>query len=81
MDNTYGDLLIFLEIVLFYLQLDQNSMLVYIFWLGIVFYIIVHWIFTSIATHGHMLVEKKLYLAGKVGKGMKLYFPYPLIHG
>ena len=30
-DNTYGELMIFLEIVLFYLQVDQNSMLVYIF--------------------------------------------------
>jgi hypothetical protein len=29
-DNTYDELMIFLEIVLF-LQLDQNSMLVYIF--------------------------------------------------
>jgi hypothetical protein len=30
-DNTYGELMIFSEIVLFYLQVDQNSMLVYIF--------------------------------------------------
>ena len=49
----------FLEIVLFYLQVDQNSMLVYIFWLGIIFYIIVHWNFISVPTHGYMLVQWK----------------------
>jgi len=31
----------FLEIELFYLQVDQNSMFVYIFWLGIIYYVIV----------------------------------------
>jgi len=30
-DNTYDGLMIFLEIVLFYLQVNHNSMLVYIY--------------------------------------------------